>query len=131
MRLMVRRRDVDRNACSTLYFGSPSGLDEEHISKILNGLESDITLLNLTSCGAVKRDKRDTSSWIKWYLNQQSVRFNEEVRANCDLYVSIILDSKSKNLNIVCTIGQTHKSGISYRSYVYRVSDDEYACFEY
>lgn len=114
------------------YRGSAGALDENLLLLVLRDLAVVKPLLGWLPSGGVLRDGEKACSWAKWYCGYLHQYFRDSQRDNFRHVLLLVTDARSRNLNILSRLEPIIGEGsISFRAFVTRTSEDEYACFEY
>ena len=114
------------------YRGSPGGLDADLLLKVLGELRPVKPVLPWIPSGGVSRDKEKAAAWAKWYSDYQHERFRRDPIDNCRLTLLLLAQEKAPSLNLVFRYEPMRGQGsIGFRSFIWRVAEEEYACFEY
>jgi hypothetical protein len=102
------------------------------LSKILGSLWVAKPLLPWIPSGGVFRDRDKTIAWAKWYCDYQHQQFRSGPIVNCRLTLLLLAHARGRSANLLFRHEPMVGEGsIGFRSFVWRVADDEYICFEY
>ena len=114
------------------YRGSGGALDEGLLLQVLHDLVVVKPLVGWLPSGGVLRDQEKACSWGKWYCSYLHREFRNSHHDNYRHVLLLVTDAKSRTLNILSRLEPIIGEGsISFRAFVTRTSEDEYACFEY
>ena len=114
------------------YRGSAGALDQDLLLQVFLELAVIKPLLGWVPSGGVLRDCEKACSWAKWYCSFLHQRFRDSHQDNYRHVLLLITDRRSRTLNLLSRLEPIIGEGsISFRAYVTRIADDEYACFEY
>jgi hypothetical protein len=114
------------------YRGSAGALDEDLLLQVFRDLAVVKPLFGWLPSGGVLRDQEKARSWAKWYCGYLHRYFRDSHQDNYRHVLLLVTDERSRTLNILSRLEPIIGEGsISFRAFVTRTSDDEYACFEY
>ena len=114
------------------YRGSAGALHEDVLLQVLRDLAVRKPLTGWLPSGGVLRDQEKACSWAKWYCTDLHRYFRDSHQDNYRHVLLLVTDAGSSSLNIWSRLEPIIGEGsISFRAYVTRTADDEYACFEY
>jgi len=114
------------------YRGSAGAIDKNLLLEIFQDIAIVRPLTAWLPSGGVLRDREKACAWAKWYCSFQQTRFRDDPIDNCRLTLLVMTDQTRRNLNLAFRLEPIIGEGsITYRSFVTRTAEDEYACFEY
>jgi hypothetical protein len=114
------------------YRGSAGALDEALLRQVFRDLAVVKPLLGWMPSGGVLRDQEKACSWAKWYCGYLHRYFRDSHRDNYRHVLLLVTEPRSRRLNILSRLEPINGDGsISFRAFVTRTAEDEYACFEY
>jgi len=89
-------------------------------------------ITGIFSPGGVIRDKKKTTAWIGWYSLFQANELSKDDRTNFFMQCYLLATNFCSTMNIVYELRPNQgEGGIIYRTYVTRLSEEDYLCFEY
>jgi hypothetical protein len=130
--LVARREMLPVNDETIQYRGAPGAVDAEIVARVLGSLRAAKPLLSWIPSGGVFRDLDKATAWTKWYCDYQHRQFQREPVDNCRLTLLLLAQPRGPSANFLFRYEPMAGEGsIGFRSFIWRIADDEYVCFEY
>lgn len=130
--LIASRKTIQPGDEEVRYRGSAGALDADLLLQVMRDLVVVKPVLGWLPSGGVLRDQEKTCAWAKWYCDYLHRYFRDSHHDNCRHVLLLVTERTGKILNILSRLEPiTGEGSISFRTFVTRTSEDEYACFEY
>lgn len=126
------RRSLPFTDTTIRYRGSPHALTSDLILRAIDALLPLNPLTDLHSPAGVVRDRTMTASWLEWYSRFEASQVTKEDRKSFSLECYLLCDELISTANLLFRIiPNTEQGSIQYRSYITKIREDKFICFEY
>jgi hypothetical protein len=130
--LFASRRKIQPREEMIRYRGSAGALDADLLKQVFRDLAVVKPLFGWLPSGGVHRDEEKACSWAKWYCDYLHRHFRNSHEDNYRHVLLLVTNRGQTVLNILSRLEPIIGEGsISFRAFVMRVAEDEFACFEY